>query len=125
MIRRRARDGGPASNLRCHTIQETGITAYLSRRGSLEHAQQIAHALPSSTTIAHTRSAWTRSKPQAVPTLTLKYKKNREYDRLNTSAGGPSCTISESLIPFIQQIGCPCRTRMRESLASIPSAEPR
>jgi integrase/recombinase XerD len=34
----------------CHTFRATGITAYLSNGGTLEHAQQIAaHASPKTT----------------------------------------------------------------------------
>ena len=41
--------GLPASTC-CHTFWATGITAYLSNGGTLEHAQQIAsHASPRTT----------------------------------------------------------------------------
>ena len=41
--------GLPASTC-CHTFRATGITVYLSNRGTLEHAQQIAgHASPRTT----------------------------------------------------------------------------
>ena len=44
MIKRRDRGGGAAG---CHTFRATGITAYLSNGGTLEHAQRIAgHASP-------------------------------------------------------------------------------
>ena len=49
MIKRRASAGLPASTC-CHTFRATGITAYLSNGGTLEHAQQIAgHASPRTT----------------------------------------------------------------------------
>ena len=51
MIKRRAAAaaGLPASTC-CHTFRATGITAYLSNGGTLEHAQQIAgHASPKTT----------------------------------------------------------------------------
>ena len=41
--------GLPASTC-CHTFRATGITAYLSNDGTLEHAQRIAaHASPKTT----------------------------------------------------------------------------
>ena len=47
--RRRAAAGLPASTC-CHTFRATGITAYLSNGGTLEHAQRIAgHASPKTT----------------------------------------------------------------------------
>ena len=49
MIKRRARPRGCRSTC-CHTFRATGITAYLSNGGTLEHAQQIAgHASPKTT----------------------------------------------------------------------------
>ena len=49
MIKRRAA-AGLAPSMCCHTFRATGITAYLSNGGSLEHAQQIAgHASPKTT----------------------------------------------------------------------------
>ena len=51
MIKRRAAAAGllPPSTC-CHTFRATGITAYLSNGGTLEHAQQIAgHASPKTT----------------------------------------------------------------------------
>ena len=46
---RRPAAGLPASTC-CHTFRATGITAYLSNGGTLEHAQQIAgHASPRTT----------------------------------------------------------------------------
>jgi integrase/recombinase XerD len=49
MIQRRAANAGlPPST--CHTLRATGITAYLTNGGTLEHAQQIAaHASPKTT----------------------------------------------------------------------------
>ena len=42
--------GGAAPSTCCHTFRATGITAYLSNGGTLEHAQQIAgHASPKTT----------------------------------------------------------------------------
>ncbi len=50
MIRRRARDAGLSPTLCCHTFRATGITAYLSNGGIIEHAQQIAaHESPRTT----------------------------------------------------------------------------
>ena len=41
--------GQPASTC-CHTFRATGITAYLSNGGTLEHAQRIAgHSSPKTT----------------------------------------------------------------------------
>ncbi len=50
MIKRRAADAGLPPSTCCHTFRATGITAYLSNGGTLEHAQQIAgHASPKTT----------------------------------------------------------------------------
>jgi len=42
MIKRRARQAGIKDRVCCHTFRATGITAYLSNNGLLEHAQKIA-----------------------------------------------------------------------------------
>jgi integrase len=42
MIKRRARKADISSSIGCHTFRATGITAYLSNGGSVEHAQKIA-----------------------------------------------------------------------------------
>ncbi len=42
MIKRRARQAGIPDRVCCHTFRATGITAYLSNNGLLEHAQKIA-----------------------------------------------------------------------------------
>ena len=50
MIKRRAAAAGFPPSTCCHTFRATGITAYLSNGGTLEHAQQIAgHASPKTT----------------------------------------------------------------------------
>ena len=50
MIKRRAAAEGLPPSTCCHTFRATGITAYLSNGGTLEHAQQIAgHASPKTT----------------------------------------------------------------------------
>ena len=50
MIKRRAAAAGLSPSTCCHTFRATGITAYLSNGGTLEHAQQIAgHASPKTT----------------------------------------------------------------------------
>ena len=50
MIKRRAVAAGLPASTCCHTFRATGITAYLSNGGTLEHAQQIAgHASPRTT----------------------------------------------------------------------------
>ena len=50
MIKRRAWAAGLPASTCCHTFRATGITAYLSNGGTLEHAQQIAgHASPKTT----------------------------------------------------------------------------
>ena len=50
MIKRRAAAAELPSSTCCHTFRATGITAYLSNGGTLEHAQQIAgHASPKTT----------------------------------------------------------------------------
>ncbi|MCY4027609.1 MAG: tyrosine-type recombinase/integrase, partial [Acidobacteria bacterium] len=50
MIKRRAVAAGLPASTCCHTFRTTGITAYLSNGGTLEHAQRIAgHASPKTT----------------------------------------------------------------------------
>jgi site-specific recombinase XerD len=50
MTRRRARHAGLPTIIGCHTFRATGIPAYLSNGGSLEHAQRIAaHESPRTT----------------------------------------------------------------------------
>ena len=50
MIKRRAATAGLPPSTCCHTFRATGITAYLSNGGTLDHAQQIAgHASPKTT----------------------------------------------------------------------------
>ena len=50
MIKRRAAAAELPQGTCCHTFRATGITAYLSNGGTLEHAQQIAaHASPKTT----------------------------------------------------------------------------
>ena len=50
MIKRRAAAADLPPSTCCHTFRATGITAYLSNGGTLEHAQQIAgHASPKTT----------------------------------------------------------------------------
>jgi integrase len=50
MIRRRAGAAGITAPIGCHTFRATGITAYLSNGGALEHAQEMAaHESPRTT----------------------------------------------------------------------------
>ena len=50
MIKRRASAAELPASTCCHTFRATGITAYLSNGGTLEHAQRIAgHASPKTT----------------------------------------------------------------------------
>ncbi len=50
MIKRRASVIGLPSSICCHTFRATGITCYLLRGGTLEHAQRIAaHESPRTT----------------------------------------------------------------------------
>jgi site-specific recombinase XerD len=50
MIHRRATAAGIAAEIGCHTFRATGITAYLSNGGALEHAQEMAaHESPRTT----------------------------------------------------------------------------
>jgi site-specific recombinase XerD len=46
MIRRRAAVAGIAAEIGCHTFRATGITAYLTNGGALEHAQEMAAREP-------------------------------------------------------------------------------
>ena len=49
-VKRRAAAAGLPPSTCCHTFRATGITAYLSNGGTLEHAQEIAgHASPKTT----------------------------------------------------------------------------
>ena len=50
MVRRRARAGGLPPSVDCHSFRATGITNYLSNRGSLEDAGAIAAHESSQTT---------------------------------------------------------------------------
>ena len=57
MIKRRAAAPGLPPSTCCHTFRATGITAYLSNGGTLEHAQQIAaHASPKTTKLYDRRA---------------------------------------------------------------------
>jgi integrase/recombinase XerD len=57
MIRRRARDAGLSPHICCHTFRATGITAYLSNKGTIENAQNIAaHESPRTTKLYDRRS---------------------------------------------------------------------
>ena len=50
MIRRHAAAAGIAEAIGCHTFRATGITAYLSNGGALDHAQEMAaHESPRTT----------------------------------------------------------------------------
>ena len=50
MVKRRAMAAELPATTCCHTFRATGITAYLSNGGTLEHAQRIAgHASPKTT----------------------------------------------------------------------------
>ena len=57
MIKRRAAAAGLPPSTCCHTFRATGITAYLSNGGTLEHAQQIAGHSSSKTTKLYDRTA--------------------------------------------------------------------
>ena len=57
MIKRRAAAAELPPSTCCHTFRATGITAYLSNGGTLEHAQQIAaHASPKTTKLYDRRA---------------------------------------------------------------------
>jgi integrase/recombinase XerD len=61
MIKRRAAAAALPASTCCHTFRATGITAYLSNGGTLEHARQIAaHASPKTTKL-YDRTADTNS----------------------------------------------------------------
>jgi site-specific recombinase XerD len=50
MLRRRAATAGITAPIGSHTFRATGITAYLSNGGQLEHAQEMAsHESPRTT----------------------------------------------------------------------------
>jgi integrase/recombinase XerD len=56
MIKRRARDAGLPEHIGCHTFRATGITAYLSNGGLLEHAMKIAAHSSARTTKLYDRT---------------------------------------------------------------------
>ena len=56
-IKRRAAAAGLPPSTCCHTFRATGITAYLSNGGTLEHAQQIAGHRSPKTTKLYDRTA--------------------------------------------------------------------
>lgn len=55
MVKRRARKADLPGTIGCHTMRATGITAYLSNGGLLEHAQRIAAHASSQTTRLYDR----------------------------------------------------------------------
>ncbi len=55
MVKRRARAADLPGTICCHTMRATGITAYLSNGGLLEHAQRIAAHASSQTTRLYDR----------------------------------------------------------------------
>ena len=55
MVKRRARDADLPGTIGCHTMRATGITAYLTNGGLLEHAQRIAAHASSQTTRLYDR----------------------------------------------------------------------
>ena len=55
MVKRRARKAELPGTIGCHTMRATGITAYLSNGGLLEHAQRIAAHASSQTTRLYDR----------------------------------------------------------------------
>ena len=55
MVKRRAAAAGLPRTIGCHTMRATGITAYLSNGGLLEHAQRIAAHSSSQTTRLYDR----------------------------------------------------------------------
>ena len=57
MIKRRAAAAGLPPSTCCHTFRATGITAYLSNGGTIEHAQQIAGHRSPKTTKLYDRTA--------------------------------------------------------------------
>ena len=69
MIKRRAAAVDLPPSTCCHTFRATGITAYLSNGGTLEHAQQIAgHASPKTTKLYQSLIAFTEERtPERVP----------------------------------------------------------
>jgi hypothetical protein len=82
MIRRRAAAAGIAAEIGCHTFRATGITAYLSNGGALEHAQEMgrtrARARPSSTTAPRNGSPKTKWKGLGCkPTHWLRHRAGR------------------------------------------------
>ena len=68
MIKRRAAAVDLPPSTCCHTFWATGITAYLSNGGTLEHAQQIAgHASPKTTKLYQAVIAFTEALKERTP----------------------------------------------------------
>jgi integrase len=75
MIRRRAAAAGIAAPIGCHTFRATGITAYLSNGGALEHSQQMAaHESPRTTKLYdRTKKRLTRTDQVVNSRITVKH----------------------------------------------------
>ena len=82
MIKRRAAAAGPPPSTCCHTFRATGITAYLSNGGTLEHAQQIAgHASPKTTKL-YDRTADTLTVDEIILCPTSYYRPRPSFASL-------------------------------------------
>lgn len=68
MICRRAAAAGIMAPIGCHTFRATGITAYLSNGGALEHAQEmVAHEGPRTTKLYdRTKERLTQDKVERI-----------------------------------------------------------
>ena len=115
MIKRRAAAAGLPPSTCCHTFRATGITAYLSNGGTLEHAQQIAgHASPKTTKL-YDRTADTVTvdeierigrtcRPRGVG-LRVLAGQGAQID--TTTAAGRSCSASfAALAKFERELIC-------------------
>ena len=100
MIKRRAAAAGLPPSTCCHTFRATGITAYLSNGGTLEHTQQIAgHASPKTTKL-YDRTA---------DTVTVARPIHRTGRSLGTSATGTGPVTDDATRPAAMRTS-PLRT---------------
>ena len=95
MIKRRASAAGLPASTCCHTFRATGITAYLSNGGTLEHAQRIAgHASPKTTKLydrTAVRAGW-----DATPAAPARGERGARAAQPIEPAGPIACAPKEA-----------------------------
>ena len=117
MIKRRAAAAGLPPSTCCHTFRATGITAYLSNGGTLEHAQQIAgHASPKTTKLYdRTADTITVDEIERIATTAGHTKRRaKRLERLSHCQRKPSSrSAAESATPV------PSRSKNRLTCSSL------